>query len=259
MAVFKNNLDRDYVKIPNGIITDLRITPSEFRMYCYISSKPGTWEINNKDIMKQLGIKTRSTISSHWKKLTKLKLLKRTLSEKKKGMFDGYDYELLPYSLSPCTSSPCTVHSDTEALRHGTTSTHSKTELLSNTDIKSKTDIKTTEKSKTDFSREVFETYEFCLNFFPEFSKPTNPNDWLSVIEKLHRIEKVEFEVIKYLVQKTREDAFWSKNFLSLTKLRKKNPDGIKYIFSFAEKFKPKEATVGRQTLSDLEANSKGW
>ncbi len=127
-----------------------------------------------------------------------------------------------------------------------------------NTDIN--TDIlKPCSKSENDFSREVFETYEICLGFFPEHLHPKNPNDWLEVIDKLHRLDQIPLETVCYLVEAVRKDAFWSKNFLTLKKLRKKNKDGIPYIVVFAEKFKPKEPTVGRQTLTDLEANSKGW
>jgi hypothetical protein len=87
------------------------------------------------------------------------------------------------------------------------------------------------------FKKEVVDCYETCLTFFPEHLHK-NEQGSLDTIEKLNRIEKVPFEDIIRIVKATREDVFWKKNFLSLTKLRKKK-DGVMYIVSFNEKFKP--------------------
>jgi hypothetical protein len=91
--------------------------------------------------------------------------------------------------------------------------------------------------SKKEFSSRVINCYKTCLTFFPEHLHK-NEQGSLDTIEKLNRIEKVPFEDIIRIVKAVREDVFWKKNFLSLTKLRKKK-DGIMYIVSFNEKFKP--------------------
>ncbi len=112
------------------------------------------------------------------------------------------------------------------------------------------------------FSPEVLNCYDALINFFPIQLQPEKKESWYSEIEKLNRIDKIPFELIIGIVKKTREDAFWSKNFLSLTKLRKKNKDGLKYIVVFNEKFNSvpqQEQKVGRQTLSTIEQNTKGW
>lgn len=91
------------------------------------------------------------------------------------------------------------------------------------------------------YSEEVHSCFENCLKCFDDYLRPTRKskaNTWLDTIDKLNRIDGIPFEVIEYLVKKAREDNFWSQNFLSLTKLRKKNGDGIKYIVVFNEKFK---------------------
>ena len=54
-------------------------------------------------------------------------------------------------------------------------------------------------------------------------------NGWMDTIEKLNRIDGLEFNDIIHLTQKTRNDAFWSKNFLSINKLRLPNKEGIPY------------------------------
>lgn len=95
---------------------------------------------------------------------------------------------------------------------------------------------------ETKFSQEVFQTFDEVLNYFPLHLQPDSKkkkDSWLETIEKLNRIDKIPFEKIIEITKKTREDPFWSTNFLSLTKLRQKNPDGIPYIVVFNEKIKP--------------------
>lgn len=92
-----------------------------------------------------------------------------------------------------------------------------------------------------EYSQEVFQTFDECLKYFESHLHPkTKPikNNWLDTIDKLNRIDQVPFENILEIVKKTREDDFWSRNFLALTKLRKKNGDGVMYAVVFNEKIK---------------------
>jgi hypothetical protein len=98
---------------------------------------------------------------------------------------------------------------------------------------------------ETKFSQEVFQTFDEVLNHFPLHLQPDSKkkkDNWLETIEKLNRIDKIPFEKIIEITKKTREDPFWSTNFLSLTKLRQKNPNGIAYIVVFNEKIKSNES-----------------
>ena len=97
-----------------------------------------------------------------------------------------------------------------------------------------------------------------CLKFFPLHLHPKDKNTWLDTIEKLNRIDGVPFLEIERIVKAVREDPFWGKNFLSITKLRKKK-DEVYYIVIFGEKFKKKEPTINRQSQSVIESNLKGW
>lgn len=90
------------------------------------------------------------------------------------------------------------------------------------------------------YSKEVNDCFNNCLNYFPEHLQPKNKNSWLDTIEKLNRIDNIPFKIIEEIVKKTREDNFWSKNFLSLNKLRQKNKDGIYYSIVFNEQIKSK-------------------
>ncbi len=93
-------------------------------------------------------------------------------------------------------------------------------------------------KEITVYSREVNECFDNCLNHFPIHLHPKDYRPWVDTIEKLNRIDNIPFNVIEDVVRKTRNDEFWSAHFLSLTKLRKPNKEGIKYIIVFNEKFK---------------------
>lgn len=90
------------------------------------------------------------------------------------------------------------------------------------------------------YSKEVHTCYENCLNSFDLHLHPKNKNTWLSTIEKLERIDKIPFNHIERIVELIRKDDFWSKNFLSLPKLRKKNKDGLMYVVVFNEYLKTK-------------------
>ena len=93
----------------------------------------------------------------------------------------------------------------------------------------------------TIFSPIVEEVFIFSLDFFPENLHPKTPkqiNDWKKTIKQLHEIDGHDYDTIRYLIQKTREDEFWSKNFLSVIKLRKNDNNGVKYFNVFFEKFK---------------------
>ena len=105
---------------------------------------------------------------------------------------------------------------------------------------------------------EILNCFDNCLKFFPKHLHPKNKKTWLDVIEKLNKLDGVPFSEIERIVKATREDPFWGKNFLSLTKLRKKK-DEVYYIVIFGEKFKPKEKTINRQTQEVIEKNLTGW
>ena len=90
------------------------------------------------------------------------------------------------------------------------------------------------------FTKDIYDCYNQILNYFPEHLHPKKEESWLKTIKDLNEIDKIPFHKILEIVKKTRADNFWSKNFLTLTKLRKKNRDGIKYIVYFNEQIKAK-------------------
>ncbi|MFK5981429.1 MAG: hypothetical protein QM499_00830 [Flavobacteriaceae bacterium] len=93
-------------------------------------------------------------------------------------------------------------------------------------------------KTKKVFSEEVLKCFENCLLYFPKELHPKKRDSWLDTIEKLNRIDKYQFSEIEHIVESARSDDFWEKHFFSILKLRKLNPDNIKYIVVFQQKFK---------------------
>jgi len=142
MAVLRNRLKEDFTIIANQAIVDSRLSPIEFRLYCYLCSRPKEWDINNTDIQKKLNIKSRGTLAKYWKKLMGLNLIIREKSKKENGLFTGYDYTILDYK--PCINEqymePCINGTDTDPNRHGAIDTHSNTKYLNKTKSLNKTE-----------------------------------------------------------------------------------------------------------------------
>ena len=117
---------------------------------------------------------------------------------------------------------------------------------------------KSSAKKEKEYSEDVKMTYINCLEFFLEHLHPktdNQKNSWLDTIDKLNRIDKIPLSEIERITQEARNDTFWSKNFLSLTKLRLKNKEKVPYIVVFNEKFKKKDVTLNRQTKDVIKSN----
>ena len=123
------------------------------------------------------------------------------------------------------------------------------------------------EKEKSSAKKEKEKNHKFSVRYhteifsehFPEHLRPSNEKqwqNWFDTVDKLKRIDGIPYEVIDQVVQWARNDEFWSSNFLSLTKLRKKNKDGVPYIVVFAEKIK---STKSNKVAQAALKNSQGW
>lgn len=88
---------------------------------------------------------------------------------------------------------------------------------------------------------EIENLYKDVVIFFDENCRPINESqrkEWISVLDKLVRIDKYSPEHIRNIIKRTRMDDFWRGNFLSVLKLRRKNKDGIMYFTVFENKSK---------------------
>lgn len=92
-----------------------------------------------------------------------------------------------------------------------------------------------------DFDTDVIDCFENCLKYFPEKFCPKNEKQnfaWKDEIRKLHQIDGHPYELIEHVCMKVRENDFWSSNVLSMLKMRKTNPEGIKYFDVLIEALK---------------------
>lgn len=119
-------------------------------------------------------------------------------------------------------------------------SSNAKAELKQNSSYKDKDKYKDKYKDKPKtFSDEIRNFTGTLSSFFPDnIRNKLTEKEKLSLIDtidKLKRIDKYTEDQILKAVKNGRNDEFWSKQFLSLSKLRKKNGDGVKYIDIFLE------------------------
>lgn len=114
----------------------------------------------------------------------------------------------------------------------------SKVEVEYEIEVEYETEEEVQVKKVKTFSPSVYNCLDNCLKYFPNHLHPKNNKSWLDTIEKLERIDNIPLAVIEEVVKKTRQDSFWSKNFLSINKLRSKDKNGVMYISVFAENIK---------------------
>lgn len=89
---------------------------------------------------------------------------------------------------------------------------------------------------KEKYSQEVETIYDFALTYFPKNLHPSTEkkkDNWKDTIDKLLRIDKHDKKEICRVIKWARQNEFWSKNFLSINKLRQNNKDEVKYYEVF--------------------------
>ena len=153
--------------------------------------------------------------------------------------------------LSKSTTSQATLEQDstnTQALRIEKKKEEERKEDKSN--------LNTSVKPQKVFTPEVVNCFLDCLAFFPNHLHPKDSDtSWKDCIEKLNRIDGIPFEKIVQIVKAAREDDFWSKNFLSLPKLRKKDKNGVPYVVVFNERFRSQQHSKIhklKQTMAEI-------
>lgn len=102
-------------------------------------------------------------------------------------------------------------------------------------------------KKEKQFSPEHIAFVDSLIELFPEriTAKYTKAklDDLRDCVDKLVRIDGEAVETISDVTKWARKDGFWSVNFLSLSKLRKKDPNGISYFDVFREKMENQSMT----------------
>lgn len=107
------------------------------------------------------------------------------------------------------------------------------------------------------FSDEVISFYNEIIGYFnlTQSHTQTTKEKWLDCIDKLVRIDNLNYDQIKVIVKWARNDEFWKTNFLSILKLRNKNKDDIKYWEIFKEKSNVEYNKNNQQEISSKEVD----
>ena len=82
--------------------------------------------------------------------------------------------------------------------------------------------------------------YDKIIEYFDEDLRPKNNKqklDWCNTLDKLMRIDGKTPELIIHVIKETRKDEFWSKNFLSVMKLRRLDKDKVQNFLKFEKLF----------------------
>jgi len=103
-------------------------------------------------------------------------------------------------------------------------------------------------------SDEVFQTFDRVVEYFEDKFLPKTTAaviKWLKEIDKLHRIDGHDFQMIEKVVKWAKQDDFWSTNFFTMLKMRKTNPEGVKYFDVFLHKMNGSKKSVDNFTIKD--------
>jgi hypothetical protein len=115
---------------------------------------------------------------------------------------------------------------------------------------------------KNEFSEEIINFYDHILQYFNSQFIPKNENQknkWLDCIDKLIRLENLDFHQILQIIKNGRNDSFWSNNFQTILKLRLKNKEGINYWEIFKDlTTKTKNNGTFTQPLTRTEIQERG-
>lgn len=94
MSKLTNKTQRGYTVIMNSIINCPKLSWKAKGIYQFLVSKPDEWDFDTKRIAAN-STDGRDATATGLRELEKVGLLIRTLSRKKDGEFQGYDYEIL--------------------------------------------------------------------------------------------------------------------------------------------------------------------
>lgn len=131
--------------------------------------------------------------------------------------------------------------------------------------VKENKEIKKPKNHKIDFSgfpKELIELSKRVIKLFPESVindlTAKQKFEWIDTLRKLNEIDKLSLIEIEKIIKFARNSDFWSKNFLSVLKLRKKNKENIKYYIVFKEEMKSEQKkNIGRITEDSVCQNTE--
>ena len=209
----------NFTIIPSYIFRDKGISVGATGLYAYLFSHTAEQEITIQFICGHFK-EGKDAIAAKINELIKKGYLERE-KVTDKGKFKGYNYIL---------------KANRSRKNRDRKKPMSENPPQSNINIYNDNNIK----SNNMYSDLVLKVYPHFLNLFPKKYQPQNEsqkNKWLDCLDKLERIEKIDFHKLWLVVKFIRDHEFWGVHFLTLLKLRNKDKNGIMYVHKYIETY----------------------
>ena len=241
-------MELNYITIQGWMISKLNLSGNNLLTYALIFgfTQDGESEFSGSInyVCKWLNC-SRPTASKSLSELTQSGLLIKSSIVVNNVTFNRYKIDLLVVKNLYGGSK--------ESLRGG-----SKESLHNNNNIDINKDInKNNILPKNKFSEDVYKVFEHTVLLFKEEYRPSTEsqkNNWLDCIDKLNRIDGMEYREIYKMVKWGLEHNFWNKNFYTILKLRKKNSEGISFlnVFKSQMEFETKQVKTGSISTEEM-------
>ena len=209
----------NFTIIPSYIFRDKGISVGATGLYAYLFSHTAEQEITIQFICGHFK-EGRDAIAAKIKELIEQGYLER-VKVTDKGKFKGYNYIL---------------KANRSRKIRDRKKPKSENPTQSNINIYNDNNIE----SNNMYSDLVLKVYPHFINLFPKKYQPQNEsqkNKWLGCLDKLERIEKIDFHKLWLVVKFIRDHEFWGVHFLTLLKLRNKDKNGIMYVHKYIETY----------------------
>lgn len=217
--IYKPEKFENFVIVPREVLRDKRLSTGAVGLFCFLISHNTKFRINIQYTVNAFK-DGKDAIYSRYKELIEFGYLEKKQVKDNNNKFLGYNYIIsLPEKNGAATGKAVSgkAVSGKSATKYNN--------IIHN--IKQYKEVYT-------------KCFESLVLLFPNEYRPkndTDKNNWLNVISELDRLDKVSPRQVYYITKKTLEDDFWKNNFTSPLKLRRKNKDGVKWVFVFKNKY----------------------
>ena len=225
--IYKPPSFENQIVVPKNIFS-AEISLSALGFYCWLFTQKANIPITFEKIKQDFKVSDH-VIRKQIKELENLKYLSR-IPVRNSGKFGGYNYYISDVTM---LKKPHTVKQTRSAAINTSNNIYNTSNNIYNTNNNNTGKIKDEKLFK-----ELEKNVKHFIDLFPEKYQPKKKSDltkWIMCLYKLIKIDNYNLRKIYNIIKFIRSDKFWTANFMTLLKLRKRNNDGIKYIDFFNE------------------------
>lgn len=249
--IYKSKQTEKFTVLPNVIFDELN-DGLAIGILAYLLSKPNDW-VTYKQQLYSYFTEGRQRIDKSFKLLEDKGFIVGVQKVNNSGQFNGFEWIVYNEPVVNASENRLTENRLLE-------NQQSENEQLLNKEYTKERVNKDIILPKNKFSEDVYKVFEHTVLLFKEEYRPSTEsqkNNWLDCIEKLNRIDGMEYREIYKMVKWGLEHDFWNKNFYTILKLRKKNSEGISYlkVFKSQMEFETKQVKTG--SISTVEMIKK--